>query len=83
MKFRILYIRKVLYYRQTDYKVELTAVDSSGRTAFHVAAMHGSESFAKGFLETENVEVNHPNQSMDSRVSLVNVQLFLFFISWL
>ena len=64
-----------------DYKIALDAVDTTGRTALHVAAMHGSLEFVKKMVSCENTQVsnsiNSTNLSVDSRGWSV-----LHFASW-
>lgn len=64
-----------------DYKIALDAVDTTGRTALHVAAMHGSLKFVKKMVSCENTQVsnssNSTNLSVDSRGWSV-----LHFASW-
>ena len=52
-----------------DYKVDLAAVDSSGRNALHVASIHGALEFVAELIHSKAFALNEPNLSVDSRVS--------------
>jgi ankyrin repeat protein len=48
----------------------LDAVDAKGRTALHIAASHGAETFIKAALES-GMNVDAVNSSVLSKVKLV------------